>query len=76
MFFYKRFGYTEERCGKKKDSKLGADTDNYLEMLVDDEKTVQIQLDKDKIYEDNHDLFLHIRVPMQWVHMDTLTRET
>jgi hypothetical protein len=48
VFFYKGFGCTEERCGKKKDSKLGAATNNYLEVLVDDEKTVQFQLDKDK----------------------------
>lgn len=70
--FYKGFGYIEERCRKKKDSKLGMATNNYLEVLVDDEKTVQIQLDKDKICEDNHDLFLHIRVPISgyiWTHL-------
>jgi len=76
VFFHEGLGHTEERCGKKEDSKLGVATNNYLEVLVDDEKTMHIQLDKDKICEDNHDLFLHIRVPMWWVHMDTLTGET
>jgi hypothetical protein len=66
VFFYKGLGHIGERCGEKKDSKLGAATNNYLEVLVNDEKMVQIQLDKDKVCEDNYDLFLHIRVPMWW----------
>jgi len=54
VFFYKGLGHTKEQCGEKKDSQPSAATNNYLEVLVDDEKIVQIQLDKDKICEDNH----------------------
>lgn len=76
VFFYKGLGHTKEQCGEKKDSQPSVATKKYLEVLVDDEKIVQIQLDKDKICEDNHDLFLHIRVHMRWVHMDTLIEKT
>jgi hypothetical protein len=66
VFFYKGLGHIGDQCGEEKDSKLGATTNNYLEVLVDDEKMVQIQLDKDKICEDSYDLFLHIRVLIWW----------
>jgi hypothetical protein len=42
-------------------------------MLVDDEEAVQNQLDK--ICGSNHDLFSHIRVPRQRIHVEINTGE-
>jgi len=53
--------HTKERCWKKKDPKTSVTTTNYLEVLVDDDKTIENQLDK--ICGSYHDLFSHIRVP-------------
>jgi hypothetical protein len=46
VFFYKGLGHTKERCPEKKDSKPSVATNNYLEVLVDDGKNVEIQLDR------------------------------
>lgn len=54
-------GHTKGCCWKKKDPKICVVVTNYLEVLVDDEETVQNQLHK--ICGNNHDLFSHIRVP-------------
>jgi hypothetical protein len=59
--FSKDFWHINEHWWGKKDPKTRITTINYLEMTVDDEKEVQIQLDK--ICGKNHDLFLHTKVP-------------
>ncbi len=68
-----RLGHIEEHCWKK-DSKPGASTTNYLELLVDNEEAVRTHFDK--ICGDNHELFSHTMVPKQWVPMDTTIGET
>jgi hypothetical protein len=61
-------GHTEKRCWKKKDLKTSVTTTNYLEVVVDDEKVIENQLDK--ICGSNHDLFSHIRVPRWRIHVE------
>jgi hypothetical protein len=53
-------GHTKERCWRK-NLKIGIVVANFLEVLVDDEKTTLAQLNC--ICESNNDVFSHVKLP-------------
>jgi adenylyl- and sulfurtransferase ThiI len=61
-------GHIEKHCWKK-DPKTSVVVMNYLEVMVDDEKTIRNQLDR--IY-GIQDLFSHTRVPRHKALMDAI----
>lgn len=70
--FCNGIGHTKERCWKK-NLKIRVVVANFLEVLVNDEKTTLAQLNY--ICESNNDVFSHVKLPKHRVFQNVIENQ-
>jgi len=72
--YYSSMGHTKDRCWKQgKDVKITSTSNNYLEVLVNNEEATLEQLNK--ICNTKHDIFSRTRILRRRLHVETIDVE-